>query len=60
MRIIGALGAVDNLRYSMIMSGCGPNKTPENLIKSLEKWGSRSNFLKLREKLMEERENNAI
>jgi hypothetical protein len=35
MRIIGALGAVDNLRYSMIMNGCGPNKSPENLIKSL-------------------------
>lgn len=35
MRIIGALGAVDNLRYSMIMNGCAAKKNPENLKKSL-------------------------
>jgi hypothetical protein len=27
MRIIGALGAVDNLRYSMILSSCGANRS---------------------------------
>jgi hypothetical protein len=55
MRIIGALGAVDNLRYSMIINGCGPSVTPASLGKSLQKWGSKSNFLALREKLVLER-----
>jgi len=52
MRIIGALGAVDNLRFSMIMSGCGTNKTPDNLIKSLNRLNSSSNFLSVRATLM--------
>ena len=55
MRIIGALGAVDNLRFSMIVNGCGPNITPDSLAKSLQRWGSKSNFLVLRENLMLQR-----
>jgi hypothetical protein len=51
MRIIGALGAVDNLRFSMIANGCGTTVTPASLAKSLQKWGSKSNFLVLREQL---------
>jgi hypothetical protein len=35
----------------MILNGCGPAVNPDSLAKSLQKWGSKSNFLTLRERL---------
>lgn len=60
MRIIGALGAVDNLRFNMIMSGCGANKTPDTLVKSLNRLNSTSNFLAARATLIQSKQNNLI
>lgn len=57
MKIIGALGAFDHLRFSMILEGSRGSAKPAEMMKSLSRLNAHSNFLTLRSKLLKEREN---
>lgn len=60
MKIIGALGAFDNLRFSMILEGSKGSTKPVDLARSLRRLNAQSNFLKFRTALLKENEDNLI
>lgn len=60
MKIIGALGAFDHLRFSMILEGSKGSTKPADMIKSFSKLNAQSNFLNLRLKLLKDCENSLI
>jgi len=60
MKIIGALGVFDQIRFGIIQEGAQGSSNQAAMVKSLKRLNTQSNFFILRDKLLKDRENKMI